>query len=137
MADLPFGDGLRKVFLAGVGAIALTGEKAGDVVNQLVERGELTVAHGRDLNQELSRRASDATADVRDGLLKTRLELMSQEERANYLERVQRITEQVDAEQSARRAAHEPVSVSVSDDDDQDDDGDAAPSSCDPEAKAD
>lgn len=113
MADIPFGDSLRKIFLAGVGAVALTGEKASAVVDQLVERGELTVAHGRDLNQELTRRASDATADVRDGLLKTRLELMTAEQRAEYLERLTRISGQVDAEQAAAAAAREPVSIPV------------------------
>ena len=34
-----FGEGLRKVFLAGVGAIAATAEKGQELVNDLVKRG--------------------------------------------------------------------------------------------------
>ena len=39
-------DAARKVFLAGVGAIAVGAEKTADVVNDLVEKGELTVEQG-------------------------------------------------------------------------------------------
>ena len=43
MADFDLGEGLRKVFLAGVGALATTYEKGSEIVNELVEKGELTV----------------------------------------------------------------------------------------------
>ena len=33
----PITDGVKKLLLAGVGAVALTGEKAGDVINTLLE----------------------------------------------------------------------------------------------------
>ena len=36
-------DGLRKIFLAGVGAVATTADAAKDLVDQLVKKGELTV----------------------------------------------------------------------------------------------
>ena len=42
MADFNFGDGLRKVFLAGVGALATTVEKSQEIVDDLVKKGELT-----------------------------------------------------------------------------------------------
>ncbi len=51
----PITDGVKKLLLAGVGAVALTGEKAGDVINTLVEKGELTVEQGKELNKELKR----------------------------------------------------------------------------------
>ena len=38
MADFDFGDGLRKVFLAGVGALATTVEKSQEIVDDLVIR---------------------------------------------------------------------------------------------------
>ena len=47
MADFNFGDGLRKVFLAGVGALATTVEKSQEIVDDLVKKGELTVEQGR------------------------------------------------------------------------------------------
>lgn len=47
MADFDFGDGLRKVFLAGVGALATTVEKSQEIVDDLVKKGELTVERAR------------------------------------------------------------------------------------------
>ena len=50
---MEFTEGLRKVFLAGVGAVASTAENAKELIDDLVEKGELTVAQGRMLNEEL------------------------------------------------------------------------------------
>ena len=36
-------DGLKKVILAGIGAMAVTAEKSKDILDELVKRGELTV----------------------------------------------------------------------------------------------
>lgn len=44
---------LRKVFLAGVGAVAATADKSEEIFNDLVEKGELTVEQGKSLNKEL------------------------------------------------------------------------------------
>lgn len=60
MADYKLGDGLRKVFLAGVGALATTVEKGQEIVDDLVKKGELTVEQGKSLNTELKRRAQGA-----------------------------------------------------------------------------
>jgi polyhydroxyalkanoate synthesis regulator phasin len=46
---------LKKILLAGVGAIALTAEKAKEVIEELVKKGELTVEQGKVLNEELKR----------------------------------------------------------------------------------
>ena len=43
-------EGLRKIFLAGVGAVATTAETAKDVVDNLVKKGEITVEQGKVLN---------------------------------------------------------------------------------------
>ena len=45
----------KNIFLAGVGAAALTYEKATDVISQLVERGKLTLEEGKELSEELKR----------------------------------------------------------------------------------
>ncbi|WKY42910.1 phasin family protein [Eubacteriaceae bacterium ES2] len=47
------GEDLKKVFLAGVGAVATTAEKSQELINELVEKGELTVEQGKVLNEEL------------------------------------------------------------------------------------
>ncbi|MBS5451558.1 MAG: hypothetical protein KHY83_02365 [Coriobacteriia bacterium] len=105
MAASMLGDALRKTFLAGVGIVSIVGEKGGEVMSGLVERGEQAVSAGRDLNKELAHTVGDAAADARESLLKTRIELMTPEERAKFVEAVQRVATQVDEEQEARAAA--------------------------------
>ena len=53
---MDLGEGLKKVFLAGVGAVATTAETAKEIVDDLVTKGELTVEQGKVLNEELKRR---------------------------------------------------------------------------------
>ena len=48
-------EGIRKIFLAGVGAVATTGEAAKNLIDTLVEKGELTVEQGKALNEELKK----------------------------------------------------------------------------------
>ena len=43
------------MLLAGVGAVAMSAEKANEIVGTLVEKGEITVEQGKELNQELKR----------------------------------------------------------------------------------
>ena len=47
MADFDLlGDGLRKVLLAGIGALATGYEKSSELVDELVKKGEITVEQG-------------------------------------------------------------------------------------------
>lgn len=48
-----FGENVKKLLLAGIGAVAVTAEKSKDVLEDLVEKGELTVEQGKALNEEL------------------------------------------------------------------------------------
>ena len=59
MASFNLGEELRKVLLAGVGAVATTAEKSQELINQLVEKGELTVEQGKVMNEELKRNIRD------------------------------------------------------------------------------
>ncbi|NMM99045.1 phasin family protein [Bifidobacterium olomucense] len=60
MADFDLGDGLRKVLLAGIGALATGYEKSSEIVDDLVKKGELTVEQGKSLNTELKRKVGEA-----------------------------------------------------------------------------
>lgn len=60
MADFDLGDGLRKVLLAGIGALATGYEKSSAIVDDLVKKGELTVEQGKSLNTELKRKVGEA-----------------------------------------------------------------------------
>ncbi|MFT8358079.1 phasin family protein, partial [Bifidobacterium aquikefiri] len=55
MATQDLGDGLRKVLLAGVGALATGIEKSQAIVDDLARKGEITVEQGKQLNSELKR----------------------------------------------------------------------------------
>lgn len=52
-------DGIKKIFLAGVGAVATTGEAAKNLIDNLVEKGELTVEQGKALNEEMRKNAKE------------------------------------------------------------------------------
>lgn len=54
-----FGFDVKKIFLAGIGAAAVTVEKSSEIVDTLVKKGELTVEQGKVLNEELKRDFSD------------------------------------------------------------------------------
>ena len=48
-----FGENIKKVLLAGIGAVAITTEKSKDLLNEMVKKGELTVEQGKVLHEEL------------------------------------------------------------------------------------
>ncbi|MCR5294198.1 MAG: hypothetical protein K6E30_03330 [Lachnospiraceae bacterium] len=52
-------EGLRTVFLVGVGAIAITGEKSKALIDELVKKGELTVEEGKILNEDMARKLNE------------------------------------------------------------------------------
>ena len=56
----------QNIFLAGVGALSIGGEKAKAVIDDLVERGQVTVDQGRKLNEELKHKAEDSVSKVRE-----------------------------------------------------------------------
>ncbi len=59
---------LRKVVLASIGAVAIAQDEAEDLVNKLVERGEIAREEGRKLMQDMvakRREKVQATFDVR------------------------------------------------------------------------
>lgn len=46
-------DDLKRAFLFGVGAIAKTSEKSKELIDELIEKGAITVEQGKSLNEEL------------------------------------------------------------------------------------
>ena len=48
-----FSDNIKKVILAGIGAVAVTAEKSKDLLDEMAEKGALTVEQGKVLNEEL------------------------------------------------------------------------------------
>ena len=111
MAEFSF----KNIFLAGVGATAYSFEKAQELVDDLVKKGELTVQQGKVVNEELKhnmseklRRAADSienagkkagefVADVADELsdkaedLLDKVEEMTAEQRAALKEKLEQL----------------------------------------------
>lgn len=86
-------EGFKGIFLAGVGAMAITGEKAKDLVDTLVAKGEITVEQGKQLNSELKERAGSAADNFRMDALEARMKGMTPEQRKEYAKRAAAIAE--------------------------------------------
>lgn len=78
------GDGFKNIFLAGIGALAYTGEKGKELIDQLVEKGEITLDQGRELNEELKRKAGETTNSVRESALEASMKMMTPEQRDEF-----------------------------------------------------
>lgn len=48
-------DDLKNIMLAGIGSMAYTYEKANQIVDDLVQKGKITIDEGKELSQELKR----------------------------------------------------------------------------------
>ena len=57
------GENVKKLLLAGVGAAATTVEKSKEILDDLVEKGELTVEQGKALNEELKHNIKKTVED--------------------------------------------------------------------------
>lgn len=89
-------DFARKTFLAGVGAVATGAEKSQEVVNDLINKGQITVDQGKALNEELTRRVKNIKTDSDDALLRGKLQNMDEDERAAYVKKVQDMAKDID-----------------------------------------
>ena len=98
MSDFDVTEGLKKLFLASVGAVAMGAEKSQEVVDDLVKKGELTVEQGKTLNQELTRKAREVIDGTADKALRSRLEAMTPDERAAYAAKVAEMSAELDAQ---------------------------------------
>lgn len=81
----------KDIFLAGVGAAAITGEKAKEVVDTLIEKGGITVEQGKEINTELKHRATETVTKVRDDVIAAQVKAMSPEERDAFVASVTRM----------------------------------------------
>lgn len=124
-------EGIRKIFLAGVGAVATTGEAAKSLIDTLVEKGELTVEQGKALNEELKKSAKDkmnrhVTVHVVNEFkdVYSAVDKMSKEELESLKERLNELTAKKDeaAEDMPQEAPQETVSSEDSKDGEEDSD---------------
>lgn len=112
------GDGFKDIFFAGIGALAITGEKAKEVVDQLIAKGELTVDQGKQINSELTRKVGEAASTAQYEVLKARMMAMSPEERTEFAQRAAQMAEDFNARaqeasepEADQPEAEEPIDV--------------------------
>lgn len=53
-------ENLRKLIMAGIGAVSVTAEKSQEVLEQLAKKGEEAVGQGKVLNEQLHREVKEA-----------------------------------------------------------------------------
>lgn len=100
-------DGFKDIFMAGIGALAITGERGKELVDSLIEKGELTVEQGKQLNTELQHKATEATTDFRTTILEAHMKALNPEDREKF------VADVLAAAEAAKAADPEPAEVEV------------------------
>ena len=100
----------KRIFFAGVGAVAMTAEKTRDLVKELVEKGEMTVEQGKVINEELKqnvgakvRSVVGAVVPVDPSVLIEKMDSMS----AEQLEAVKAKLAEIEARGAAKEEERE------------------------------
>lgn len=88
----------QNIFLAGVGALSLGGEKAKEVIDDLVARGQVTVDEGLKMNEELKHKASASVNKVREESIRAYVRSLSPEERIAFAEQMAQIARDLEQE---------------------------------------
>jgi len=73
----PMYEGVRKLVLASIGAVAIAQEELEHLINKLVERGELAEKEGKKLLNELKEKRKKKTAKAEEEINKQVEELMT------------------------------------------------------------
>jgi len=107
------GESLRDIMFAGIGAVAVTAEKGKEVIDSLVEKGELTVDEGKQLNQELKHKADSAAKNIRESAVEARMRIMTPEERQEFAARVAELAAEQNAADAAKATVEEVVDIEV------------------------
>ena len=92
---------IKKIMLAGIGAVATTAEKSKDVIDALVKKGELTVEQGQILNEELKHDLKEKLRTPADtGQISKDLEKVSKDDLAMLKARIEELEKGMENEQS-------------------------------------
>ena len=120
------GSGLKKVLLAGIGAVAVTGEKSKELLDEMVKKGELTVEQGKALNEELKHNIKSTVKEKVNVKVKTSspeeldelLDKMTPEQRALLKQRIDEMEkkqEEFEAAETVEDVADESVCEDAAD----------------------
>ncbi|MEE1114643.1 MAG: hypothetical protein UHN88_06155 [Eubacterium sp.] len=73
--ELHLTEDIKKLLLAGIGAVATGAEKSKAILDELVDKGELTVEQGKVLNQELKHKVQAAADHAKEKVQEVREEV--------------------------------------------------------------
>ena len=93
-------DDMKKLFLLGSGAAAVTAEKARDMVDYLVEKGELSIEQGKVLNEELKHHIQTRVDEAKSERAAQRMEQLSSQIRSMADEELEQLKEVIREVQS-------------------------------------
>ena len=93
-------DDMKKLFLLGIGAAAVTAEKARDLVDHLVEKGELSIEQGKVLNEELKHHIQTRVDEAKSERAAQRMEQLSSQIRSMSDEELEQLKEVIRKVQS-------------------------------------
>lgn len=88
---------LKNLLLAGVGSMAYAVEKSSDVIEEMVNKGQLTVNQGRELNRELQNKFTagrDKAAAIAQEIIKS-INPATKEDIARLEARISQLEEQL------------------------------------------
>ena len=100
-------NGFKDIVLAGVGALSLGGAKAKEVVDSLIERGQVSVEQGRAINEELKHKAVDGTSRFQEDALRAYADTLSKENRLKFATTLTNLADEI--------IMGEPIDVDVQD----------------------
>ncbi|WP_306480081.1 phasin family protein [Mediterraneibacter sp.] len=100
-------DNLKKIFLAGIGAVAVTAEKSKDLLEEMVEKGELTVEQGKVLNEELKHNVKTTVKEKVNALKPATAEELSDLLDKMTPEQIAALKEQIQKKEEAAETAED------------------------------
>ncbi|HAM16602.1 MAG TPA: hypothetical protein DCP91_12260 [Eggerthellaceae bacterium] len=106
------GDGFKNVIMMGIGVMSYTADKGKEIIDQLVERGELSFEQGLELNEELKRKADETATSLREGTLEACMKAMKPEEREAFAAKAAEFAK-AQNEADATKAQEETVEAEV------------------------
>ncbi len=108
-------DPIRQIFLAGIGALAIGAEKSQQVVEQLVEKGKLTVEEGKEMSKDLTSQVEDNFDKVRDDIVTAHMKSMTKEQRDEFAARVAELAASINGDDALQSEQAEEVAIAGAD----------------------
>lgn len=86
---------LKNVFLAGIGSLAITYDKSKEIVNELIEKGKITVEQGKELNEELKKVVKEEKTSEKNKLIDD-LNLATKDDIQGIIDRLDKLEDKDD-----------------------------------------